>query len=239
MTIPKSLRAPCKAPAQHLTGSRRLPPTRTSPIPQHVTRNTPLSPTLLGIDNVGSFSGSDLDALFQAAQTIPAREFARALRVEMRARALTRVVHATSTQTASPPPTAATETSPLRRGIDNAMSLLRDANREMTRLFGEAGAAGGGEGGPALQTADAEAAAEAAEGGAAAEASITRTQMRAISEADFDAALRNVRPTGEWCASASFLFFSGRWSFFRRVRRSELSRRGLSARRQRSASGAS
>lgn len=117
----------------------------------------------------------------------------------MRARALTRAVHATPNETAAPPAAAATEQSPLRRSLDNAMSLLRDANREMVRLFGEAGVLGGGEGGSALQAAEAEEEEEAAEGGAAAEASITRAQMRAISEADFAAALRNVRPTGEWC----------------------------------------
>lgn len=145
--------------------------------------------------------------MFQAAQTVPAREFARALRVEMRARALTRVVNATPPmETAAPPEAAANEPSPLRRSIDNAMSLLRDANREMTRLFGEASAVAGGGGGPALQAADAEAAAEAAEGGAAAEASITRAQMRPISEADFAAALMNVRPTGEWYVMTGFSF---------------------------------
>ena len=79
------------------------------------------------------------------------------------------------------------------------MSLLRDANREVTRLLAEAGAMGSGEDRPELQAAEAEAeaAAEAAEGGAAAEASITRAQMRPISESDFAVALRNVRPTGE------------------------------------------
>ncbi|CAM9821257.1 unnamed protein product [Ectocarpus fasciculatus] len=159
------------------------------------------------------FSGSDLDALFQAAQTVPAREFARALREnarEERAQAQARAVAAAAAEAeeaAARREHSSSRTTPAAN-LD-AAAVLRERVADLSRRTMElasnvrrmaAAAAEGHPQGDAILRAILGPAPPAAEedGGGTRSA----LQMRGISQDDFDAALDNVRPTGE--AAAAF-----------------------------------
>lgn len=142
-----------------------------------------------------SFSGSDLDALCQAAQTIPAREFARALREESRARANARASEARERLAQSPadaPSPAETSSQTARSGgakgrLGNAVwERSRDAAEDWMTRWREV-----------IAEARQEASQAAVPAEAPEEEGRTRMRIRAITQADFHAALESVRPTGD------------------------------------------
>ena len=173
-----------------------------------------------------SFSGSDLDALFQAAQTVPAREFARSLREDARAQeemAQARAVaqaaaaaeeeRAARSEAAAAAAAAAAAGASARRG-DGISGGGDDGSRDPNAVLRETLAdisrrtigAARNVGRMAVAAAEAhprgDALLRALLGPAqpsAEDAGEERSalQMRGISREDFAAALENVRPTGK------------------------------------------
>eukprot|EP00903_Cladosiphon_okamuranus_P014285 g13268.t1 len=161
------------------------------------------------------FSGSDLDALFQAAQTIPAREFARSLREIARETALAQAQ--AEAQAAAAASAAVEELRPARRedaaagaagpsspgrdgGARDPKAVLRDTLVDLSRrTIGAARNLG--------RMAESNALVRALLGPAepsvedAGDARRSALQMRGISQEDFASALETVRPTGELAAA--------------------------------------
>ncbi|CAN0543442.1 unnamed protein product, partial [Ectocarpus sp. 12 AP-2014] len=150
------------------------------------------------------FSGSDLDALFQAAQTVPAREFARALREnarEERAQAQARANAAAAAAAEAEEAAARREHSSRTRPAANldAAAVLRDTVVDLSRRtmgaarnvgrMAAAAAEGHPQGDAILRAILGPARPSAEEGGDTRPA----LQMRGISQNDFRAALDNVR----------------------------------------------
>ncbi|CAN0170706.1 unnamed protein product, partial [Ectocarpus sp. 8 AP-2014] len=151
------------------------------------------------------FSGSDLDALFQAAQTVPAREFARALREnarEERAQAQARADAAAAAAAAEAEEAAArrehsSRTTPaanldaaavLRETVVDLSRRTMGAARNVGRMAAAA-AEGHPQGDAILRAILGPARPSMEEGGGTRPA----LQMRGISQDDFRAALDNVR----------------------------------------------
>ncbi|CAB1115808.1 unnamed protein product [Ectocarpus sp. CCAP 1310/34] len=158
------------------------------------------------------FSGSDLDALFQAAQTVPAREFARALRENARQERAQAQARANAAAAAAEAEEAAArrEHSSRTRPAANldAAAVLRETVVDLSRRtmgaarnvgrMAAAAAEGHPQGDAILRAILGPARPSAEEGGDTRPA----LQMRGISQDDFRAALDNVRPTGKWREAA-------------------------------------